>query len=131
MDIDTLLRDTPSEIAARWALDCAEHVIPGWEVRHPKDNRPKRACKTIRKYLETSSAECELQDIESRTRLIGVIRDTIETITGAAADLALDAAWGTVDDDAAWDAYNVAWDSEREWQLNHLRELLASNEKRA
>ncbi|MFI5262355.1 MAG: putative immunity protein [Candidatus Limnocylindrales bacterium] len=38
-----LLRDDDHHLLARWAADCAEHVLPHFERARPTDDRPRRA----------------------------------------------------------------------------------------
>ncbi|KQY07015.1 hypothetical protein ASD37_13005 [Mycobacterium sp. Root135] len=38
---------------ARWALDCAERVLPIFEVASPDDTRPRRAIETGRDWVST------------------------------------------------------------------------------
>lgn len=42
-----------------WAAECAEHVLPSFEVRHPSDGRPRRALEAARAWVrgEMSLAE--------------------------------------------------------------------------
>ena len=38
------------QLLARWAADCAEHVLPLFSERHPEDDRPRRAIETARAW---------------------------------------------------------------------------------
>jgi len=37
---------------ARWAADCAERVLPLFENAYPKDDRPRRAIETLRRWIK-------------------------------------------------------------------------------
>jgi len=39
---------------AQWALDCAERVLPIFEVVRPDDTRPRRAIETGREWVSTA-----------------------------------------------------------------------------
>lgn len=36
---------------AIWAADCAEHVLPYFEEKYPKDNRPRKAIEAGRAWV--------------------------------------------------------------------------------
>jgi len=38
---------------ARWAIDCAERVMPYFEQRFPDDHRPRQALETLQTWIET------------------------------------------------------------------------------
>ncbi len=38
---------------AFWAADCAEHVLPYFENKHPQDSRPRKAIEECRKWATT------------------------------------------------------------------------------
>ncbi|GMT96821.1 hypothetical protein KH5H1_09400 [Corallococcus caeni] len=40
------------ESLARWAADCAEHVLPHFEQKFPEDLRPRRALEAIRAWAQ-------------------------------------------------------------------------------
>ncbi|MCW4017950.1 MAG: hypothetical protein NWF00_04635 [Candidatus Bathyarchaeota archaeon] len=40
-------------LLAFWAVDCAEHILPFFEERHPKDDRPRKAIQTCRTWATT------------------------------------------------------------------------------
>lgn len=35
-----------------WAADCAEHVLPRFELRYPDDDRPRKAIEACREWLD-------------------------------------------------------------------------------
>ena len=41
------------KLLAIWAADCAEHVLPYFEKKHPKDKRPQKAIKTLKNWIKT------------------------------------------------------------------------------
>jgi len=36
-----------------WAADCAERVLPYFEEKYPKDNRPRKAIEALRTWVQT------------------------------------------------------------------------------
>ena len=44
------LSDTDHHLLARWAADCAEHVLHLFEQARPRDNRPRRAIELARAW---------------------------------------------------------------------------------
>lgn len=38
---------------ALWAADCAERVLPYFEVKYPDDDRPRKAIETLRSWIDT------------------------------------------------------------------------------
>jgi hypothetical protein len=45
-----LLANKDRKALAAWAADCAEHVLPLFEQRHPQDDRPRKAIEAARAY---------------------------------------------------------------------------------
>lgn len=41
------------KILALWAADCAEHVLPCFEEKHPGDDRPRKAIEACREWAAT------------------------------------------------------------------------------
>ena len=41
------------KVLALWAADCAEHVLPFFEERYPKDRRPRGAIEALRRWAAT------------------------------------------------------------------------------
>ena len=41
------------KILALWAADCAEHVLPWFEEKHPDDYRPRKAIEACRQWVAT------------------------------------------------------------------------------
>lgn len=48
-----LVRNTDQKILARWAIDCAERVMPYFEKKYPQDHRPGQALDTLEKWINT------------------------------------------------------------------------------
>jgi hypothetical protein len=44
-----------------WAADCAEHVLPYFEEKYPKDSRPREAVETARAWLRGEIALREVR----------------------------------------------------------------------
>jgi len=45
---------------ARWAADCAEHVLPLFEDQYPQDFRPRRAIEACRAWIATDEFKMAL-----------------------------------------------------------------------
>jgi hypothetical protein len=56
------LQDADHHLLARWAADCAEHVLPLFEAVQPDDDRPRRAIELARAWTRG-----EVMMIQSRT----------------------------------------------------------------
>jgi hypothetical protein len=44
-------------ILALWAADCAEHVLPYFEEKHPDDDRPRKAIEACRAWVATGVSQ--------------------------------------------------------------------------
>jgi hypothetical protein len=76
------LRDDDHHLLALWAADCAEHVLPHFELARPADDRPRRAIDMARAW-----ARGEVTMTQARTAAgfaMGAARD----LTGAAREAA-------------------------------------------
>ena len=134
-----LVHKTDHKTLARWALDCAERVMPYFERAYPDDPRPRRALETLQAWLDTgvfkmaviraaslgshaaARAVGEDNPARSAARAAGQAVATAHVITHApgAAIYALQAIHRASD---AADA-EAAIAREREWQYNRLLEL--------
>ena len=47
-----LVRDGPSNVAI-WSWECAERVLPYFEMKYPADRRPRRALDVLHDWIET------------------------------------------------------------------------------
>lgn len=48
-----LVSSTDQKTLARWAIDCAERVLPCFEENYPQDQRPRQAIETLKTWLDT------------------------------------------------------------------------------
>ncbi len=48
-----LVKITDPKILALWAIACAERVLPYFEIKYPKDLRPRNAIETLRAWINT------------------------------------------------------------------------------
>ncbi len=48
-----IVSQTDQKILARWAIDCAERVLPYFEDENPRDKRPRKALETLQKWIDT------------------------------------------------------------------------------
>jgi len=117
-----------------FAADCAEHVLPIFEKKYPKDNRPRLAIQAARAFAEGKiSAKAML---EARSAYAAAYADAYAYAADAAAAAA--AAYAAADAaDAAYaaaaayaavadaaDAAYAAGQKERQWQVSKLKEYL-------
>ena len=95
-----LARVDASRLLREFACDCAERVLPIFEVKWPDDKRPRQAIEVARRYARDEATEEEL------AAAWDAAWDAARAAAGAAA---WDAAWA-----AAWDAaWAAAWDAAR------------------
>ncbi len=93
--------------ARLFAADCAEHVLPVFEKKYPKDDRPRKAIQAARDFVN------------------GKITDKQMAAAGAAAwNAARDAAGDAFWDAAGAAAWAAARDAERKWQNDKLFQYL-------
>ena len=135
--IAELLSKRDHRTLAIWATDCAEHVLPYFEEKYPKDNRPRKAIEAGRAWVSG-----EIVMSEARTAAFAAhaaARDANQDATRAAAraaghaaatahvaghavhaaTYAARAASHAVDSSDA----DAATAKERDWQYQHLLEL--------
>ncbi len=48
-----LAEKTDKKTLAIWACDCAKRVLPYFEKKYPRDNRPRKAIETLQKWMRT------------------------------------------------------------------------------
>jgi hypothetical protein len=48
-----LIGKTDQKTLARWAIDCAERVMPYFEQKYPNDPRPRVAIDTLKSWIKT------------------------------------------------------------------------------
>jgi len=138
-----LVRRTDHKTLAVWAIDCAERVLPYFEEKYPEDHRPRNAIETLRTWKNTGvfkmavirkaslASHAAARDVgednaaRSAARAAGqaVATAHVPTHSIGSAIYALQAiyrATGSSDTDTA-----IA--GEREWQYQHLLELIAND----
>lgn len=140
--IAELAKKTGHKTLVTWALDCAERVLPYFESKYPKDNRPRKAIETGRAWVKTGvfrmvvirkaslDAHAAARDVKdddvarSAARAAGQAVATAHVPTHSLAAAAYAA---TVFRDAAEpENADAAVAKEREWQYQHLIELNTS-----
>lgn len=137
--IAELAKKTGHKVLATWGLDCAERVLPCFESKYPKDNRPRTAIETGRAWVRTGvfrMAVIRKASLDSHAAARDVEEDDVARSAARAAGQAVAAAHvpehalaaaayaATVIRDAAnpEDA-DAAVEKEREWQYEHLLKL--------
>src|SRR5450830_1092615 len=105
-----------------WATDCAEHVLPYFEEKYPKDDRPRKTIEAARAWvrgeLALSEARAAADAARAAARDAGHAAATAHVAghAGHAATYAVTAAaYAAVPSDAA-----AATTKERDWQCQHL-----------
>ena len=48
-----LVYKTNKKILAVWVIDCVERILPYFEKKYPKDNRPRNAIETLQIWINT------------------------------------------------------------------------------
>jgi hypothetical protein len=76
------LQDADHHLLASWAADCAEHVLPLFELIQPADDRPRRAIEQARSW-----ARGEIKMTQARAAAIAALRAARE-VDGAAREAA-------------------------------------------
>lgn len=51
--IAELVKKTDHKTLAFWAIDCAGRVLPYFEEKYPKDNRPRQAIESLKNWIGT------------------------------------------------------------------------------
>lgn len=134
-----LAEKTDHETLATWALDCAERVLPFFESRYPKDNRPRVAIETGRAWVKTGvfrmavirkaaldshSAAREVKDDEVARSAARAAGQAVATAHVPKHALAAAVYAATAIRDATLPANaDAATAKEREWQYQHLMKL--------
>lgn len=149
MGIDELLQTATPRVAAQWALDCVEHVLPLFERDNSDDKKPHHAIMAARQYLAGSGTYEELAATREAAWVAwgawkGEPGGFTARISWAAyeASVAAESARGASDNEWNSDVvWNVGWatwscaravhesmttaeSTERQWQLAHLLEML-------
>jgi hypothetical protein len=138
-EIVELVAKTDHRTLTEWACDCAERVLPYFEKRRPKDDRPRTAIEAGRAWARTGvfrmtdvrraslgahAAAREVEEDEaarSAARAAGQAMATAHVprhAIGAAVYAATAVREGVVASEA-----DAAVERERDWQYNRLLEL--------
>lgn len=141
-----LLHETEHKTLARWALDCAERVLPFFEQEYPQDQRPRKALQTLRAWIDTGvfkMAVIRKASLESHAAAREVGKDDaarsaaraagqavatahVRTHAPGAAIYARQAIHRAADPSNA----DAAVARERVWQYNHLARLRKTRSQR-
>ncbi len=115
------------KVARAFGADCAERVLPIFEKEHPDDDRPRKAVEAARTF---NRGEITVEELEAAAAALSA-RSVTWSAAWSAAAVTLSArsaaAVAAALSASAASAAAVAWTTagEREWQENHLLELLA------
>lgn len=140
------LSDEDHRLLARWAADCAEHVLPLFESTHPDDSRPRLAIETTHAWIRGEVtmreahktafvANAAARDITGAAKFAALSAGQAVAVAhvaahelGAAA-YAIRAARASVPEDQGDDAARA----ERDWQRDRLpdaiRELVLDDQR--
>ncbi len=119
------------KVARAFGADCAERVLPIFEKEHPDDDRPRKAIEAARAFNrgEITAEELEAAATAARSAAAWSAADAAWSATAVAlsAVAAVAAAWSIARYAARYARSAGAWAAagEREWQENHILELLA------
>ena len=134
--ITELVKKSNHKILGIWAADCAERVLPYFEKKYPKDNRPRKAIKALRVWVQTGvfkmadirrdalAAHAAAREVtensaaRSAARAAGQALATAHVPTHSIA-AAVYAATAVRDTTGSMDAVT----EERDWQYQHLLQL--------
>lgn len=139
-DIFKLVNRTDKEIVVTWGCDCAARVLPYFEKQYPNDSRPRLAIKAGRRWVKTGvfkMAKIRGASLAAHAAARGVKDNDIARSAARAAGQAAAAAHvkthsvaaamyaATVKRDAAKQGNgDKAVIKERDWQYNHLQDIL-------
>jgi len=111
-----------------FACDCAEKVLPIFEKKYPNDDRPRKAIEAKRKWLKKEFIDDQLSAAaRAASDAWSASTASAAWAASAAARAASDARAATSAGWAATSAARAASDAraiERQWQIDHLIELL-------
>jgi hypothetical protein len=133
--------DKPNQQAlAAWAADCAEHVLPFFEAKCPRDDRPRKAIELLRTWMrigEVSMAEVRATSLAAHAAARAVDDDPAACAAARAAGQAAGTAHAPGHaGGAAWYAAKAAGLAaadvdptaaiarEHEWQASRIPEAL-------
>ena len=122
--IAELAAKTDQKALAIWAADCAERVLPYFEKKYPKDNRPRKAVEAGRAWSrgELSVSKARSAALASHAAARDAEDDAARAVARAAGHAAATAhVAGHAVHAADYAAAAVA--KERNWQYRHLLAL--------
>ncbi|MDH4215240.1 MAG: hypothetical protein OEV85_15100 [Candidatus Thorarchaeota archaeon] len=139
-----LVKKTDHKILAIWAVDCVERVMCYFEEKYPEDHRPRKAIETLQKWIHSGifkmadirkaslDAHAAAREVgednaaRSAARAAGqaVATAHVPTHSIGAANYALQAIHRTADSSDV----DGAIAKERDWQYQHLLELMNNHE---
>ena len=113
------------KLSRLFACDCAERVLPLFEKESPEDKRPRYAIEVSRRFANREATQSELAAARDAAEAAGWAAGW--DAAWAAAEVAARVAAAVAARVAVWVAAGVAGrDAEREWQTQHLREVLST-----
>ncbi len=138
-EMTDLVGKTDQKTLALWAINCAERVLPYFEEKYTKDNRPRQALETLKTWIDTgvfSMSVIRKASLDSHAAAREVGEDSPARSAARAAGQAvatahvLRHAYGSAiyAQQAIWRATDpsnahAAVDKERDWQYQHLLNL--------
>ena len=140
-----LVGRTDQKTLARWAIDCAERVMPYFEKEYPKDARPRKAIETLQTWIDNGvfkMAVIRKASLDSHAAAREVGADTAARSAARAAGQAVATAhvprhaYGSaiyaqqaIHRASKATEAEAAVAKERQWQIAKLRELGGKNGK--
>lgn len=136
--ITELVKKSDHRILAIWAADCAERVLPYFENKCPKDDRPRKAVEACREWARTGmfkmadvrkvalAAHTAAREVEENSAARFAARATGQALATAHVPThSIAAATYAVKSIRAADPQNAEDNiaKERNWQYQHLLEL--------
>jgi len=138
-----LMKKTDHKTLAIWALTCTKRVLPYFEKKYPKDNRPRQAIKTLEKWICTGifkmveirkaalDAHAAAREVSEDNAARSAARSAGQAVATAhvpshsmgAANYALQAIYRATHSSDV----DAAITKERNWQYNHLLKLNEKN----
>ena len=100
--------------------DCAEHVLPIWESKHPEDTRPRRAIEVVRLFLQGKATQQEVRDAAYAAYDAATAYAAYVAYAAYAATDAYTYAAFATDAADAYAAHAYAYATERRWQAERM-----------
>ena len=130
-EINELVSKCEHKTLAIWAADCAEHVLPYFEEKYPKDLNPRKAIEASRAWVrgELKMTDARIAAFASHTAAREASDDAATATARACGHAAATAHVATHAPHAATYAAKAVGfrkkdiNEERDWQYNHLVEL--------